>query len=233
MSDPALVAAVREGLAAHADPVRAEEQQRYMKSSLRYHGLPTPLARLVFRQAFAAHPLRDAETWEATALTLWDQASHREEWYAAIALLRHRPYRAWALDPALVGTCRHLVTTGAWWDVVDEIASHLVGDLVRAHPDRMAPLLREWAVDPDPWLRRTAILCQLGSKASTDLDLLVFAIEQNQDRTGFFLRKAIGWALREHARTDPDWVLSFVAGHPGLSTLSRREALKHLDARQG
>ena len=91
--------------------------------------------------------------------------------------------------------------------------------------------MREWATDDDRWLRRTAVICQVGAKDRTDLDLLSHAIEANLDDRDFFLRKAIGWALRQHARTDPDWVRAFVAAHDDrLSGLSRREALKHLEA---
>jgi 3-methyladenine DNA glycosylase AlkD len=89
-------------------------------------------------------------------------------------------------------------------------------------------VMRQWATDPDPWLRRTAIICQLRSKEATDVSLLQEAIEASLKDDGFFLRKGIGWALRQHARTDPLWVREFVDAHPDLSPLSRREALKHL-----
>jgi hypothetical protein avisC_05844 len=88
--------------------------------------------------------------------------------------------------------------------------------------------MRVWATDPDMWVRRSAIICQLQHKADTDLDLLTGVIEANQEDSEFFIRKAIGWALRDYARTDGDWVRAFVQGHPDLSPLSRREDLKHL-----
>ncbi len=87
-------------------------------------------------------------------------------------------------------------------------------------------MLRGWATDPDRWLRRTAVICQLSARAGTDLDLLTDAIEANVDDPDFFLRKGIGWALRQYARDDPEWVRTFVANHPELSPLSRREALR-------
>ena len=88
--------------------------------------------------------------------------------------------------------------------------------------------MRRWIVDADRWLRRTSVIAQLGSRSATDVDLLVDAIEANQDDSDFFLRKAIGWALRQYASTDPEWVRAFVADHPRLSPLSCREALRHL-----
>ncbi len=93
----------------------------------------------------------------------------------------------------------------------------------------MLPLIRGWAVDPDRWLRRSSIICQLGLAGRTDLDLLTEVIARNLADREFFVRKAIGWALRQYARTDPDWVRGFVAAHEtSLSPLSRREAMKHL-----
>jgi 3-methyladenine DNA glycosylase AlkD len=118
------------------------------------------------------------------------------------------------------------IVEGGWWDFTDEIANRHVGPLVRAH--RLQPLMRAWSVHPDRWLRRTSVICQLGARAEIDLALLTDAIEANVDDPDFFLRKGIGWALRQHARTDPEWVRAFVDAHPGLSPLSRREALKHL-----
>ena len=120
----------------------------------------------------------------------------------------------------------HFLRTGQWWDLVDE-TSHAVGLVVRQHP-AAAARMRVWATDPDMWVRRSAIICQLQHKADTDLDLLTAVIEPNQKDSEFFIRKAIGWALRDYARTDGDWVRAFVQAHPDLSPLSRREALKHL-----
>ena len=225
-----LVVEVSRRLAAHGAPARAVAQQRYMKSLLPYHGVPSPVVALICREVFQNVAFADAAEWERTALSLWDGATHREEWYVALQLLRLRRYHAWATAPGLVPTLRHLIASGAWWDVVDDIASHLVGDLLRARPSDVAPTIRAWATDPDPWLRRAAILSQLGSKRQTDTDLLAYALTSNLTDPGFFLRKGIGWALREYAKTDPAWVLGFVSDHRGsLSTLSRREALKHLD----
>jgi 3-methyladenine DNA glycosylase AlkD len=135
--------------------------------------------------------------------------------------------------PATLALYRHLVVSGAWWDLVDPVAGHNVGDLLVAHPAALTPVLRDWAVDDDLWLRRTAVICQLHRTDDLDVDLLRHALEANLEdsRHGreFFIRKAVGWALRQRARADPDWVRAFVAEHEDrLSGLSRREALKHL-----
>ncbi|NYD41438.1 3-methyladenine DNA glycosylase AlkD [Nocardioides panaciterrulae] len=123
----------------------------------------------------------------------------------------------------------HLVVTGAWWDYVDDVAANLVGPALVADRERATPLLRAWASDEDPWVRRTVVLCQLKSRRDTDLELLRHAVECNVDDPSFWLRKAIGWALREYARLDPEWVRAEVARLDGrISGLSRREALKRL-----
>jgi 3-methyladenine DNA glycosylase AlkD len=227
-ADAELVDAVRRALVAAADPGIAGQQRAYMKSALPYYGLPAPRLKAELGPLLKDWQPADEAQWAATVRTLWDQATHREEWYAAIAVARHRRARGW-LDETSLDLWEHLVVTGAWWDVVDDVATHLVGDVLAGHRSAATPLVRAWAGDDDLWLRRTAVICQVGHRADTDLDLLRHAIEANVEDRSFWLRKAIGWALRQHARTDPEWVRAEV-GRLGdrLSGLSRREALKHL-----
>ena len=231
-ADADLVAALRAGLAEGADPVRAVGQQRYMKSAIPYLGLPMPQVRRVVATVVATHPMPDRRTWLATTRALWDEATHREQRYAATGVLRNRRYRTWLIpDDDLVGLLRHLVTSGVWWDLVDEL-SHVAGDLLAADRPTMTAILRGWSREPDLWLRRTSIIAQLGARGATDLDLLSYAIEGSIDDPDFFARKAIGWALREYSKTDAAWVRGYVAAQASrLSPLSRREALKWLEAR--
>jgi 3-methyladenine DNA glycosylase AlkD len=215
-------------MVAVGDPVIAEQQQRYMKSGMPYHGLAAPELRALLRPHLRAFTPADRPEWERTVRTVWDGATHREEWYAAITLARHRSARDWQ-DADTLELYRHLVVTGAWWDVVDETAQHLVGACLLADRDRAVPVVRAWAADDDLWLRRTAVICQISHGAEVDRDLLTFAIELNLDDRSFWLRKAIGWALRQHARVDPEWVCAYVDSlGDRLSGLSRREATKHL-----
>jgi len=121
-----------------------------------------------------------------------------------------------------------LITTGAWWDYVDEMAHH-VGNLLRSHPEQIRPVMRAWSTDKDLWKRRVSIICQVSFKRDTDLGLLYANIEHNLEERNFFIRKAIGWALRSYAWTDPDEVARYVAANEArLSGLSRREALKNI-----
>jgi 3-methyladenine DNA glycosylase AlkD len=227
-ADLALVAEIRDGLAAAGDPARAPQMQAYMKSSLPYRGVSLPVCRRIARRAVADHPPGDRSAFLATVRVLWDDAGYREERYAALALVRDRRYAEYR-DPEALPLYRHLVVTGAWWDLVDEAATHLVGPLLLGHPREVRPVVLSWATESDRWLRRTAVICQIGAGSRIDTDLLTRAVDANADDPDFFLRKAIGWALRQHARVDPDWVRAFVADRADrLSPLSRREALKHL-----
>lgn len=224
----AVITAIRGELRALADPAKAEPMRAYMKSTMPYLGVPMPVTRRTCKAVFAAHPIPDAATWRETVLTLWRRATHREERYAAVELTDHRPYRAW-IDLEALPMFEEMIVTGAWWDFVDVIAAHRIGVLLRNHPREMKPLLRRWARDPDLWRRRTAILAQLAFKEKTDLALLHGCMEPNFADPEFFIRKAIGWALRQYAWTDPEEVRRYVREHEArLSPLSRREALKNL-----
>ena len=221
-SSSRLAAEIREALREAADPVLAPGQQAYMKSAMPFLGVRVPEARRLAAQA--ARGVADVAELRDAALDLWRAAEYREQRYAAQALMALRPLRG-LLD--LLPVHEEMVRTGAWWDHVDEVA-HRLADLLDAHPDELALELRVWAGDEDQWIRRASIIAQLGRKDRVDRALLTDTIEANIADREFFLRKAIGWALREVARTDPDWVRAFVDAHPDLSPLSRREALKHL-----
>lgn len=223
-----LISAVREALVPHADQRKAEAMRAYMKSPMPFLGAQSPQQAQVFRQVFAAHPLATFDEWRDTVLTLWREARFREERYAAIALGGDRRCTAFQILDALP-MYEEMVITGAWWDLVDDIAVHHVGGLLRRYPTQMREIMLAWSRDPDMWKRRTAILCQNAFKSATDASLLYACITPNLGDRDFFIRKAIGWALREYARTNPSSVRHFVQEHDAaLSPLSRREALKHL-----
>lgn len=199
-----------------------------MKSQMKYRGVAAPVQKALWRKIFREYPLPSANVWRRVALQLWRGARFREERYAAVALTDLKAYETYRTTAA-VPMFEEMIVTGAWWDLVDIIASHQLGDILRNEPRRMKPLIRRWAVDRDMWKRRAAILCQLGFKRDTDLDLLYACIEPNLDRPEFFLRKAIGWALRQYAWTDPHEVRRYVkAKKARLSPLSVREATKNI-----
>ena len=160
------MAAVRAGLVAAADPARAPAMQAYMKSDLPYHGIPMPDIRKLARAVYADHRLTARQDWERAVRTLYDDAAFREERYAALTLAGHRFYREFQ-TPESLPLYEHLIVTGAWWDLVDDV-SHRVGDVLRGHRAATGAVIRAWSVRPDRWLRRTAIICQLGHRRETD-----------------------------------------------------------------
>jgi 3-methyladenine DNA glycosylase AlkD len=216
-----LVQSIRSALREEADPTLAPAQQAYMKSALPFLGVRVPRVRAVTRGL--AREVTDTAVLRGTALVLWREAAFREERYAASALMTLRPVRA-RLD--MLDVHEEMIRTGAWWDHVDEV-SHRLTETLDAHPAEITSLLPTWSRDDDFWVRRASIVSQLGRRAATDRELLATVIEPNLADTEFFIRKAIGWALRELGKTDPAWVRAFVESHE-LSPLSRREALKLL-----
>ena len=228
MVDESLIGDVRRALKAAADPDKASAMRRYMKSVMPYRGVQAAAQRQIYRGAFAAHELPDAASWRDTALALWRSARYREERYAAIELTGDFRYRGFQTLEALP-MYEEMIVAGAWWDVVDAVAVHRIGPMLAAYPREMTPRVRRWSSDEHLWKRRAAIICQLTFKERTNLDLLYACIDQNLDDREFFIRKAIGWALRQYARTDPAEVRRFVRARADrLSTLSRREALKNI-----
>jgi len=203
--------------------------QAYMKSTMPYHGVPTPLLRRVCKATFADLHFPTTSHWQRQVLDLWRAARFREERYAALYLAgdkRGRPFQT----PSAMKMYDELIVTGAWWDYVDDIASHRVGPILRDYPRPMRRKILSWSKSNNLWKRRTAIICQLGFKAETDLELLYACIEPSLGSAEFFLQKAIGWALRQYAWTDGTEIKRYVRLNSArLSTLSRREALKNID----
>lgn len=212
---------VRQRLREAADPTRAPGQQVYMKSNMPFLGVRVPQVRRIARMA--ANGLNCPDDVRAAARTLWDEATHREERYAGIGLLGLLQVRGDLANAPLV---EHMVRTGRWWDFTDDLA-HVVAAMLDANPVEAAVIVGRWSADDDLWLRRLAILAQLQRGVRTDVGLLVDVIQRNLSDKEFFIRKAIGWALRDYARTAPNWVRAYVESHE-LSPLSRREAVKHL-----
>jgi len=214
---------IKAELICRANPERAVQQQAYMKSVMPFYGVPVPEVRSLTRAIAKAHK-PNLEVIEKASRQLWDEASYREERYAALALTGLSVAKG-RLE--LVDLYEYQVRAGAWWDITDEIA-HRIADLHDAWPDQTGDLVRRWAVADTFWLRRLAIISQLQRHQRTDAGLLAEVIEVNINDNEFFIRKAIGWALRDYAKSNPDWVRAFVAAHDNLSPLSQKEALKHL-----
>ena len=224
----ALAAEVRSLLREVADPSRAAGQQAYMKTEEPFLGVRLPQVRAAVGTALKSSPLPDRHTWEALCRRLFDDATCREERYAALAVLRHGSARRWR-DVDCLPLVRHVVERGAWWDLVDD-AAHALTDALVADPEAVAPVVRRWAVDDDLWVRRVAVLSQLQRRDATDRALLADVLDAQLGRPEFWLRKASGWALRDLSYADPDWVVAWLDAHAdSVAPLTRREALKAIE----
>lgn len=232
-----LVDALRATFALHADPARAVPMQAYMKSALPFHGIAAPLRRRLQTEVVRAHPLPDVATLAQAMRTLWREARYREQRYAALELARIGPH-ARLLEPSLLPVYEEMIRSGAWWDCCDDISGNALGTLLQRHPQAMKPLLRRWARGDDLWLRRAAMLCQRrlradGFDAVLLYDTILPSIGVGRFADEFFIRKGIGWALRERSYTAPDEVQAFVREYAAqLSALTRREALKVIARRE-
>ncbi|WP_255769534.1 DNA alkylation repair protein [Pseudarthrobacter sulfonivorans] len=221
-----LITAIRTMLMERADPVRAAGAQAYMKSSVLSLGVRVPEVRRCVVAAAAAFPFESPKQLRASVLVLWREAQWREEKYAAIDLTG---LRLAAKDPLTLPVYEEIIRTGAWWDFVDGVSQRICALLLAQRP-LMTPVLLRWSTDDDFWIRRAAITSQLKAKSETDTGLLRTVLEANLADPELFIRKAIGWALREFAKTNPAWVRDFVSEHAAqLSPLSRKEALRHLN----
>lgn len=225
-----LLHALRAALVRVAEPARAQAMQAYMKSAMPYHGVSAANVRVVCREVFTDYPFETAEAWRADVLTLWRGADFREERYAAIALSGHRGAKAFQTLDALP-MYEEMIVSGAWWDYVDLLAARRIGALLAAYPREMRRTMLSWSHAADLWKRRSAILAQLAFGEATDLTLMFACIEPSLAEKDFFLRKAIGWALRQAARHHERDIVRYVRDYGAqLSPLTKREALKHVRA---
>ena len=235
VADRALVAALRDALAAQARPERAPAMQAYMKSTLPFWGIDAPTRRRTVAAVAAQHPLAEAQALRDTVLAMWRGARHREERYAALDLLRLPRLRP-LIDLQLLPVLHELIESGAWWDHNDDISGFALPLLLQAHPAALKPVLRQWARSDSLWLRRAAILCQRGVKNGFDAvllyDCILPSIGDAPLASEFFIRKGIGWALRQRSYAAAAEVQAFCDAYgPQLSALTRREALRAVSRR--
>jgi 3-methyladenine DNA glycosylase AlkD len=214
------VATVEESLRSLADPERAIPMRAYMKDIAPFLGVSKPERDKAQKQFGLPEPGD-----EIAACNLLYQYDEREFHYIATSVLRKR---AKQLQPEALTDLKRFAQTHSWWDTIDELTKS-VGAVVTQHPELIAEL-DEWVRHPDFWVQRTAILHQLGAGEKTDVDRLFRLCLVQAANPEFFVRKAIGWALRDYAWTDPEAIREFVNQHRAqFSPLTVREALKNVD----
>lgn len=216
---------VAEAFAAEADPSKAKEMAAYMKTDMPFYGVQKPQRLPVYKEMKRRFRPDSRKQYEENVLSLWNQ-KHREEKYAA---LEYATYFDDFICGASMPLYERLVREGAWWDFVDVIAQHLVGRVLLKERKPTARLIERFVEDEDMWVRRTAVLAHNRHKKETNEQQLFAHCLLLAPETEFFIRKAIGWALREYSYVAPTAVRIFVKRNRGqLSPLSVREALKHL-----
>ena len=207
----------------NADPTQAAPMKKYMRDQFEYLGIKTTKNGALQKEFYAQYGLPKLADLDEILRDLW-ALPQREFQYVAVGLLGKFDKQ---LPAGFIDTIEYLIITKSWWDTVDAIASHTVGTHFQRYPAIKKKYLARWRKSDNFWLRRTTILFQLNYKKETDFDLLCDLIRENLDSKEFFINKAIGWALRQYARVDPNAVKTFVDAtilHP----LSRREAIKNL-----
>lgn len=219
--DSNMIERLDEGLAPYRDEEKARQMSAYMRNQYPFLGIQTPVRRSVTKPLFKASTL-DWDFVEA----LYDKPE-REYQVIAVDYLAHH---ASSLGPEDLARLKRLIETKSWWDTVDAIASSLVGSIVRRHPETLS-VMDAWIEDENLWVRRTAILHQLSFKGETDETRLFTYCRRCANEREFFIAKAIGWALRQYARTAPDRVMRFLE-ETKLQALSVREASKHLEMKE-
>ena len=214
---------LRNHFSANSDAQRAEKMAAYMKDHFVYFGINAPLQKMLVKQfhsenAPPQYPELSDIVWE-----LWLEPEREMQYFAIDILTKYK--KVWAED--IIQLFEQLIVTKSWWDSVDGINSALVSVYFKRYPHQIVPITEKWMNSDNMWLQRVCLIFQLTYRAETDTDLMFSYMRRLTHSKAFFIQKAIGWALRQHARTDADAVRDFVE-NTKLAPLSKREALKHI-----
>jgi 3-methyladenine DNA glycosylase AlkD len=226
-----LVERFADALASRREPDRVPAMEAYMRHQFTFLGVAAPAQQAAYREATAGLPRQLPEPLVvAVAGELWRRPEREHQYLACRLVNRHAASRAATAE--LLGTLERLLSTRPWWDTVDSLATRAVGDVVRRNPSLRTAMDR-WVHGDDMWLSRSALLHMNRWRADTDQEWLFAACLELAGHRDFFIRKAIGWALRELTKTDEAAVVAFVDAHRDeLSGLSRREAPMWLERRR-
>lgn len=206
------------------DSHRAIAMKQYMRNQFEFLGVTSVPRKELFSSWKKELPtnISKEERWELI-YELWEK-EEREYHYVAMDWLN-----SWKIADIEENDDKHLkflISNKAWWDTVDLLSSNVLGKFGQKFPDKMLNVIEEWSEEDSFWLHRATIIYQLRYKKNTDLKTLSNQIIRFQSNKEFFIQKAIGWSLREFAKTDANWVINFVERN-GIFGLAKREALKH------
>jgi len=208
---------------ANGDQLIAKGAKAYLLNQFEFYGIKTPLRRQICKDFYKTHPIKDHTELSKLIKECFNE-HQRELHYFAIELLGHHK-KIWSIKT--IPLIEWMITHQSWWDSVDSTNTHVISKFFLLHPEHIEAYTSKWNQSSNKWLIRMSILFQLTYKTKTDTNLLSKYIENSQLHEDFFVRKAIGWALRAYAYTNKKWVIQFVKAHPLLNNLSKKEALKH------
>lgn len=218
------VEGIRHKFAGYRNSSNAVPMKKYMRDQFEFFGIKSVLRRELSKEYIKFVGLPPKNELEQTVLQLWNQPE-RELQYFAMELLAASK-KMWG--PTDMKWIEKLVTTKSWWDTVDYLASNVAGPWFKKFPEKKSEITSRWNASENFWLQRMSILFQLKYKSETETKILRSYILPLTDSKEFFIRKAIGWALREYAKTDPEFVSKLVKELP-LSPLSKKEAMKGIE----
>lgn len=207
----------------HRNEERAKPMQKYMKDLFPFIGIQTPLRKVLIKEFYQESAVLKDDFQPDFVTELWKQ-DEREYHYAAMDYIDRSLRKLQKHDFLLM---KDLITKKSWWDTVDMLAQKPVGKIAADHPEVIDEEIDGWSISDNLWLRRTSILFQLKYKEKINEEILYMFILRNNESKEFFIRKAIGWALREYSKTNPESVRKFIASNR-LSNLSLREGSKYL-----
>lgn len=198
--------------------------ENYMKNHFSFYGVTAVKRRLIFKTVLKQHQKEVSENARTIAKELFSKQL-RELHYCGIEILIKELKKKYQKED--ISLIKFLIVTNSWWDSVDTISKYLLGEYLMQFPDETEKVIQKFSDSDNMWLNRSAILFQLGYKQKTNADLLFALCQKFSESDEFFIRKAIGWALREYGKTNSSAVIKFVEIN-NLKPLSKKEALKNI-----
>ncbi|MFZ4548182.1 MAG: DNA alkylation repair protein [Bacteroidales bacterium] len=212
----------------HADPIIAANAKTYMRNKSEFYGLPSPLRKQLLAEFITQSGYPNYAELDEMIRFAWEQPQ-REWQYIAIEIAAKFVKKA---EPDLIDLSEWMITHKSWWDSVDFVAPNIAGLLFNKFPETRLPYIEKWMQSGNLWLLRSCLIHQLRYNKTADRDLLFSLCERLAGHPDFFIRKAIGWSLRQYSKAYPEAVIEFVNSYD-ISNLSRKEALKVVDKKNG